>query len=189
MRNSSTIVGIAGSLRTGSINQALLRAAAEAAWPVTRVEIASIREIPLYDEDLETAQGIPEVVQQLKDRIASSDGLLLVTPEYNNSMPGVFKNAVDWLSRPPKDIRRVFADRPVAIMGATPGPGGTILAQNAWLPVLRALGMRPWFGGRLLVSGAGRVFDEDGRLTDEQIRERLKIFMAGFETFIGNKST
>jgi NAD(P)H-dependent FMN reductase len=107
------------------------------------VEIASIRGIPLYDGDLEAEKGIPDAVQILKDLIASSDGLLLVTPEYNNAMPGVFKNAIDWLSRPPKDIRRVFGDRPVALMGATPGMGGTILGQNAWLPVLRTLGMRP----------------------------------------------
>ena len=185
-RYPTTIIAIAGSLRKGSFNAALLRAATEVASPTTRVEIASIREIPLYDEDLETAKGIPEAVQTLKDRIASSDGLLLATPEYNNSLPGVFKNAIDWLSRPPKDIARVFGDRPVALMGATPGPAGTILAQNAWLPVLRTLGMRPWFGGRLLVSGASRVFDEGGHMVDEQIRERLKSFMAGFEAFIGS---
>jgi len=102
-----------------------------------------------------------------------------------NSLPGVFKNAIDWLSRPAKDIARVFGDRPVALMGATPGPGGTILAQSAWLPVLRTLGTRPWFGARLLVSGAGKVFDEAGNLVDEHVRTQLKSFMAGFEQFIG----
>jgi NAD(P)H-dependent FMN reductase len=182
-----TIVGIAGSVRKGSFNAALLRAAAEAASPNARVEIASIREIPLYDADIEAEKGIPTVVEQLKDRIASSDGLLLVTPEYNNSLPGIFKNAIDWLSRPPKDIRRVFGDRPVALMGATPGAGGTILAQSAWLPVLRTLGMRPWFGSRMYVSGASAVFDSDGQLVDDQIREQLKRFMAGFEAFISLK--
>lgn len=183
----TTIIGIAGSLRKGSFNAALLRAAAEAASPTTRVEIVSIREIPLYDEDLETERGIPDAVQKIKDRIASSDGLLLVTPEYNNSIPGVLKNAIDWLSRPAKDIGRVFGGRPVALMGATPGPGGTILAQNAWLPVLRTLGMAPWFGARLLVSGANRVFDDNGNLVDEQIRGRLRSFVAGFEEFISRK--
>ena len=182
-----TIVGIAGSVRKGSFNAALLRAAAEAASPNARVEIESIREIPLYDADVEAEKGIPTIVQQLKDRIASSDGLLLVTPEYNNSLPGVFKNAIDWLSRPPKDIRRVFGDRPVALMGATPGAGGTILAQSAWLPVLRTLGMRPWFGARMYVSGASAVFDSEGQLVDDQIREQLKRFMAGFESFIRQK--
>jgi len=182
---TTTIIGIAGSLRRGSFNAALLRAAAEAVSPATRMEIASIREIPLYDGDVEAEKGVPDAVQKLKDRIASSNGLLLVTPEYNNSLPGVFKNAIDWLSRPAKDIARVFGDRPVALMGATPGPGGTILAQSAWLPVLRTLGTRPWFGARLLVSGAGKVFDAAGNLVDEHVRTQLKSFMAGFEQFIG----
>jgi len=182
---TTTIIGIAGSLRRGSFNAALLRAAAEAVSPATRMEIASIREIPLYDGDVEAEKGVPDAVQKLKDRIASSNGLLLVTPEYNNSLPGVFKNAIDWLSRPAKDIARVFGDRPVALMGATPGPGGTILAQSAWLPVLRTLGTRPWFGARLLVSGAGKVFDAAGNLVDEHVRSQLKSFMAGFEQFIG----
>ncbi|HYR83989.1 MAG TPA: NADPH-dependent FMN reductase [Terriglobia bacterium] len=182
---TTTIIGIAGSLRRGSFNAALLRAAAEAVSPATRLEIASIREIPLYDGDVEAEKGVPDAVQKLKDRIASSNGLLLVTPEYNNSLPGVFKNAIDWLSRPAKDIARVFGDRPVALMGATPGPGGTILAQSAWLPVLRTLGTRPWFGARLLVSGAGKVFDAAGNLVDEHVRSQLKSFMTGFEQFIG----
>ncbi len=182
---TTTIIGIAGSLRRGSFNAALLRAAAEAVSPATRLEIASIREIPLYDGDVEAEKGVPDAVQKLKDRIASSNGLLLVTPEYNNSLPGVFKNAIDWLSRPAKDIARVFGDRPVALMGATPGPGGTILAQSAWLPVLRTLGTRPWFGARLLLSGAGKVFDAAGNLVDEHVRSQLKSFMAGFEQFIG----
>ena len=182
---TTTIIGIAGSLRRGSFNAALLRAAAEAVSPATRLEIASIREIPLYDGDVEAEKGVPDAVQKLKDRIASSNGLLLVTPEYNNSLPGVFKNAIDWLSRPAKDIARVFGDRPVALMGATPGPGGTILAQSVWLPVLRTLGTRPWFGARLLLSGAGKVFDAAGNLVDEHVRSQLKSFMAGFEQFIG----
>jgi len=180
----TTIIGISGSLRKASLNASLLLAAVEVASADTHVEIASIRDIPLYDEDFETAAGIPNVVSELKDRIASSDGLLLVTPEYNNSLPGVFKNAIDWLSRPVRDIKRVFGGRPVALMGATPGPGGTILAQNAWLPVLRTLGMNPWFGARMHVSSAARLFDNNGKLVDEQTRERLKSFVAGFEEFI-----
>src|SRR5262245_29129424 len=131
----SRIVAIAGSLRTGSYNAALLRAAVAAAPAGLQVETVSIRGIPLYDGDAEAASGIPEAVAKLKNLVASSDGLLLVTPEYNNGIPGVFKNAIDWLSRPNADIPRVFGGRPVALMGATPGRGGTILAQNAWLPV------------------------------------------------------
>ena len=178
------IVGISGSLRAGSYNAALLRAAGETAPEGARVEVASIREIPLYDADLE-ARAFPEAVRILKDRIAASAGLLLVSPEYNNSFPGVMKNAIDWLTRPPADIPRVFRDRPVAVIGATPGRGGTALAQTAWLPVLRTLGMRPWFGQRLQVSGAKSLFDAAGGLADEEIRTRLRAFMAGFVEFIG----
>ena len=148
----------------------LLRAAVEAVPAGSTIQIESIRDIPLYDGDVEAEQGIPQAVQQLKARIVAADGLLIVTPEYNNSMPGVLKNAIDWLSRPPADIPRVFRGRPVAIMGATPGQGGTLLSQAAWLPVVRTLGMRPWFEGRVNVSGAGKVFDTDGRVADEAIR-------------------
>lgn len=102
------IIGIAGSLRAGSYNKALLRTAATLMPPGATLEIASIQGIPLYDGDVETNEGIPAVVAQLKDLIAGSDGVLLVTPEYNNSMPGVLKNTIDWLSRPPADIARVF---------------------------------------------------------------------------------
>ena len=182
-----TIIGISGSLRKNSFNAGLLRAAAEAVSSGTRLEILSIRDIPLYDADVEEVSGVPAAVQQIKDRVASADGLLLATPEYNNSIPGVFKNAIDWMSRPAADIGRVFADRPVALMGATPGMGGTTLAQSAWLPVLRTLQMRPWFGGRLLVSGARQAFDGQGNLLDEKIRGQLKAFVAGFEGFIGRK--
>jgi NAD(P)H-dependent FMN reductase len=180
----ATIIGIAGSLRAGSLNLKLLRAAIELAPPSLTVEIESIRDIPLYDGDLEEKQGIPPVVARLKDRIAASDGVLLVTPEFNNSIPGTFKNAIDWLSRPPADIPRVFQDRPVALMGATPGRGGTTLAQAAWLPVLRTLRTRTWFVGRLGVAQAAKVFDEAGRLIDDRTRGELTTFMAGFAAFI-----
>ena len=111
--------------------------------------------------------------------------MLLVSPEYNNSIPGVFKNAIDWLSRPSADIGKVFGGRPVGVIGASPGGFGTILAQNAWLPVLRTLGTRPWFGGRLQVSRAGSVFSEAGDLADEAIRTQLAKYLAGFVAFIG----
>ena len=161
----------------------LLRAAVEAVPAGSTIQIESIRDIPLYDGDVEAEQGIPQGVQQLKARIVAADGLLIVTPEYNNSMPGVLKNAIDWLSRPPADIPRVFRGRPVAIMGATPGQGGTLLSQAAWLPVVRTLGMRPWFEGRVNVSGAGKVFDTDGRVADEATRDRIRTFVEGFAAF------
>ena len=168
------IIGISGSLRKASFNSALLRAAVDVTPEGATLEIASIQGIPLYDGDVESSTGIPAVVQDLKDRIAAADGLLLVTPEYNSSIPGVFKNAIDWLTRPASDIARVFNNRPVGLIGATPGRGGTILAQAAWLPVLRTLGTKPWFGGRVTVSGAKRVFDESGQLVDDEVRSQLQ---------------
>jgi NAD(P)H-dependent FMN reductase len=178
------IVGIAGSLRRASFNASLLRAAAALSPADTEFEVASIAGIPLYDGDLESEGGVPEVVAALKERIAAADGLLLVTPEYNNSMPGVLKNAIDWLSRPAKDVPRVFGGKPVAILGATPGGGGTRLSQAAWLPVMRALGTRLWSGRQLYVASAGQAFDADGNLVDEKIRKLLAEFLAGFAAFV-----
>lgn len=174
------LIGLSGSLRTGSFNSALLREAQGLAPAGVELVAGSIRDIPLYDGDLERDQGLPEAVTALKDLIADSDGLMLFTPEYNNSIPGVFKNAVDWLSRPSDDIGRVFGGLPVAVLGASPGGFGTILSQNAWWPVLRTLGTDPWFEGRLMVARAGSVFDADGRITDEAIRKRLGDFVVGF---------
>jgi len=179
------IIGIAGSLRAGSYNAALLRAAAELAPAAgMSIEIASIRGIPLYDGDVETASGIPPEVAQLKDRVAAAPGLLLVTPEYNNSIPGVFKNAIDWMSRPPKDAARVFGGKPVGLIGATIGAGGTALAQAAWLPVLRTLGTAAYFGPRVGVREAAKVFDEHGALVDPITRGLLEKFLAGFAAFV-----
>jgi NAD(P)H-dependent FMN reductase len=177
------LIGLSGSLRKGSFNSALLRAAAGLVPAGSELAIGTIRGIPLYDGDIEAAEGIPAPVQALKDAVAAADGLLLVTPEYNNSIPGVFKNAIDWLSRPASDIKRVFGGKPVAIIGASPGGFGTILSQNAWLPVLHTLGATHWSGGRLLVSRAGSVFDDAGAVTDPRILEQLRGFVGGFAAF------
>ena len=107
------LLGISGSLRRGSHNSALLRAATRLMPPEATLEVASIRGIPLYDYDVEV-QGLPAAVTQLKEAIVGADGVLLVTPEYNNGIPGVFKNAIDWLSRPSSDVKRVFGGRPSA---------------------------------------------------------------------------
>ena len=178
------IVGISGSLRRGSFNTSLLRAAAQAAPAGVTIDVRTIHGIPLYDADIENGPGIPEAVRILKDDIASSNGVLLVTPEYNNSIPGVFKNAIDWLSRPDDDIARVFRGRPVALMGASPGRFGTTLSQAAWLPVIRTLGMRPWFDERLLVFEARKMFDDAGKLTDVHTRERMVKFVEGYCAFV-----
>jgi NAD(P)H-dependent FMN reductase len=179
----TTILGISGSLRSGSFNTALLRAAAELAPPGVALELATLHGIPLYDGDVESASGIPRAVAELKERIARADGLCIATPEYNGSIPGVLKNAIDWLSRPTANIAGLFRGRPVALLGATLGRGGTSLAQAAWLPVLRALGLQPWFGGRLQVSLANEVFGSDGRLKDERVRGELQAFVTGFAAF------
>lgn len=183
-----TLIGISGSLRRQSFNTALLRAAAELMPEGSTLEIADISAIPLYNGDVESADGIPAVVTQLKDRIAASHGLLLSTPEYNNSIPGVLKNTIDWLTRPASDIPAVFGNRAVAVMGASPGPFGTLLSQNAWLPVLRTLRTRPWFEGRLMVSRAAGVFNESGELVDEKTRGQLQKFVEGFVRFAGAKA-
>ena len=180
----ATILGICGSLRRGSYNGMLLRAVADVMPAGSAIEIASIREIPLYDGDLEAEQGIPSAVEQLKNRFAAADGVLLVTPEYNNSIPGVFKNAIDWLSRPSSDIPRVFRGRPVGLIGATPGMGGTGLSQAAWLPVLRTLGMLPYFESRIQVPNAGKVFDGSGKIVDAATADRVRVFAEGFAAFV-----
>lgn len=178
------ILGISGSLRRASFNTGLLRAAAEAAPPGVTFDARTLHGVPLYDGDVEAAEGVPEAVAALKDALKAADGLLMVTPEYNNGVPGVFKNALDWMSRPPGE-GELFKGKPVALMGASPGNFGTTLSQAHWLPVLRTLGTRPWFEGRLLVARARNLFDEDGNLTDEATRKRVAEFVEGFARFIG----
>ncbi len=176
------ILGVSGSLRKNSFNTALLNAAAAAAGESARIDVVTLHGIPLYDGDLEAEKGLPAAVKELKDRIAASDALLFATPEYNHGIPGVFKNAIDWLSRPPDDIPRVFHGRLVGLIGATPGGFGTMMAQTAWLPVLRTLRMRPWFGGRLMLGGAGKLFSADGTL-DAETAKRVAEFVEEFAAF------
>lgn len=177
------LLGISGSLRAGSFNTALLRAAQSRLPPGVRLEIATLHGIPLYDGDREATEGLPSAVTELKEKIVASDGVLLATPEYNNGIPGVFKNAIDWLSRPASDAARIFADRPFAVIGASPGGFGTILSQAAWLPVLRTLGARFWAGGRLMVSRAQQVFDAEGAIAEPKLAGQLEQFVAGFAAF------
>lgn len=178
------LIGISGSLRRASYNTALLRAAIEVVPDGVTLELKTLHGIPLYDGDVEANEGIPSSVIALKEAIVAAQGVVLVTPEYNNGIPGVFKNAIDWLSRPPQDAARIFRNKPFAVMGASPGGFGTILSQNAWLSVLRTLGTHTWFGGRLMVSRAQNVFDEAGVLNDAAVKEQLKQFMQGFAEFV-----
>ncbi len=174
------LIGISGSLRRGSFNTALLHAATGLLPAEASLEIATVHGIPLYDADLEASAGLPPAVSTLKEAVVAADGVLLATPEYNNGIPGVFKNAIDWLSRPAADIPRVFGGKPIALMGASPGAFGTTLSQAAWLPVLRTLGTSPWFGGRLLLARAGEVFDDALAIKDGATQERVRQFLAGF---------
>jgi NAD(P)H-dependent FMN reductase len=183
MSTTIRIIGLSGSLRKASYNTALLHAAAGMMPDGVELTVRTLHGIPLYNGDDEAATGIPPAVVELKDAIAAADGLLLSTPEYNNSMPGVFKNAIDWLSRS-DDSDRVFGGKPVAIMGASPGPFGTILSQNAWLTVLKTLGTETWSGGRLLVSRAHTAFDAQGILVDESAKKHLREFIEGFVKFV-----
>ncbi len=178
-----TILGLSGSLRRASFNAGLLRAAAELASDGTRIEIGTIRDVPLYNGDVEEKDGTPTAVKTLLSQLGAADALLLVTPEYNNGIPGVFKNAIDWMSR--GEGLAMFAGKPVALIGVSPGGFGTILAQNHWLPILRTLKTRPWLEGRLMVSRARGLFDEDGNLTDEATREALGKFVRDFSQSLG----
>ena len=179
------ILGISGSLRAGSFNTALLRAAQHVAGDGIEFEMATLHGIPLYDGDAEARDGEPDAVATLKRKVMAADGVLLVTPEYNNGIPGVFKNGIDWLSRtsPVGDIPSVFGGRPFALIGASPGGFGTILSQNHWLPVLKTLGVQLWAGNKLMVSRAAGVFDADGALVDAKVRGQLAGFVQGFAAF------
>ena len=166
----TTIIGLSGSLRAASFNTGLLRAATGAAPAGSELKIESLRGVPVYDGEEEAASGIPARVKEIKDAVAAADGLLLASPEYNNAMPGVLKNAIDWMTRPTADVKRVFGGKPVALIGVTPGGWGTLQAQSSWLPVLRHLGCLFWSEGHMAISKAGDSFEADGTLKDDKIR-------------------
>lgn len=175
-----TIVAMSGSLRKNSYNSGLLRAAKELTPKDIHVEILNISDIPLYNADLEEAEGVPAIVETIKNQIAQADGIIFSTPEYNNGIPGVMKNALDWLSRPAEDITRVFHGKPFALMGASTSRFGTLNAQTSWLPILRLLKLRPFFQNPMMISAAHNVFDENVNLIDDSIRKNLEKFMSDF---------
>jgi chromate reductase len=176
------ILALGGSLREASRNRALLREAAALAPAGTTLDlghVAATGSLPLFSQDTLERDGPPPGVSQLKDALRAADGLLLATPEYNWGIPGFLKNAIDWASRPAKDIPNVFGDLPVALIGAG-GSGGTRVAQSAWLSVFHYLEMRPWSGHALYVDRASERFDEHNRLSDEATREQLRAVVTGF---------
>ena len=176
------LIAISGSLRKASFNTRLANAMARHAPDGVDIDVATCHGIPLYDGDLEAAEGIPAAVTELRDRIKAADGVILVTPEYNAGMPGVFKNALDWLSRPPAEMHPTFEGKPTALAGASPGGLGTTLAQAGSLVSLRQFKLR-LFPDHLRISKAGDVFDEDGNV-DKGTVDKLESWLADFERFV-----
>jgi chromate reductase, NAD(P)H dehydrogenase (quinone) len=166
-------LGVSGSLRKGSYNTAALRAAAELLPEGMTLEIADIAQFPLYSEDVRQA-GFPPPVQKLRDQILAADALIFVTPEYNYSMSGVLKNAIDWASRPPN---QPFDGKPVAIMGVTPSLWGTTRAQYHLRQSCVYLNMLPLNKPEVLVAGALAKFDAELRLTDKTTRDLVAQLM------------
>ena len=168
MSDSGTvrILGIAGSLRRGSANRALLRLAQEMAPSGMTIESFDIAPIEPYNEDVRQ-QGFPKPVEDLRARIKAADGLLLVTPEYNYSIPGVLKNAIDWASRPPD---QPFNDKPAAIMGASPSALGSGRAQYHLRQSCVFLNMHLINKPEVMIAAAHTKFNEQGKLTDEPTR-------------------
>jgi chromate reductase len=174
------IAGIAGSLRRASFNRGLLRAAIESAPAGMTIEPLEIRELPHYDADLDL-EGGPETVRAFKAGIMAADGILIATPEYNYSMPGVLKNALDWASRQPE---RALQDKAVAIVGATPGRWGTVRSQLALRQMLMFPACRVMPAPLMTIAGARAHFDEDGSLTDAEVRTQLVEVLEAFATWI-----
>jgi len=175
------VLGIAGSLRSGSHNRALIRAASELAPPGVEIVEFDLRELPFYDGDVEAA-GDPESVTAFKDAIRSADALLIATPEYNHGIPGVLKNAIDWASRPA--LASPLAGKPVAIMGASTGRGGTKRAQDQLRQSLtfpRAAVLDP----HVLAPEAYMLFDEEGVLVDEETRSAISDLLESLASVAG----
>jgi chromate reductase, NAD(P)H dehydrogenase (quinone) len=174
------ILGISGSLRRGSFNTGVLRAALELAPPGMTIETCDISAIPLYNEDVRE-QGFPPPVAELRARIKDADGLLLVTPEYNYSIPGVLKNAIDWASRPPE---QPFEGKPIGIMGASAGAMGSGRAQyhlRQCFVFLNGLVMnRP----EVMVPAAQTKFDPSGKLTDQATRDFISAHLTAFKSWV-----
>lgn len=166
-----TICGIAGSLRRDSLNKALLSAVAEAVPDLAEVRIASIEGIPLYNADVEAAEGIPVAVARLAEEIRGADALLIVTPEYNAGIPGVLKNVIDWLSRVKPSV---FAGRPTAMMGASPGKLGTPRAQMQLRNNLANVDARVTAQPAIYVGGADRQVGPDGAGLDDDTTDFIR---------------
>jgi chromate reductase len=183
--NPLRIAGISGSLRQGSYNTAALRALQELAADRLDIDIITLHGIELFNEDVE-AQGWPPRVQQLRDRVAPADALIFATPEYNYSIPGVLKNAIDWLSRPERE-GPIF-NKPAAILGASPSRIGTARAQAHLRQVAYYNGMPLLPTVEILIARAGDKFDDDGKLTDDGTRDYLGQLAEQFADWVERQS-
>lgn len=172
MTKKLTIVGISGSLRKDSYNTALLRAAQELMPDDAELEIVSIADIPFFNEDVEAA-GLPESVQAFRAKLQAADGLLVAMPEYNYSIPGVLKNALDWASRPGPDKVQPLSDKPLSVIGASPGAYGTARGQHHMRQVSVNMNMHPLTKPEVMVTFADKKIS-DGKLTDEATRTVLR---------------
>lgn len=175
------VVGIAGSLRRQSYNRALLRAAQELAPERLRIKIHDLADVPLFNEDVE-AEGTPHAVAALREAIGAADGLLIATPEYNHGVPGVLKNAVDWLSRPPR--RSVLQGKPTALIGASLGATGTARGQSQLRQAFVFTDTPAMLQPEILVGRAKERFDAELRLTDETTRTFLGRHLEAFTAWI-----
>ncbi|SRR5579875_273687 len=181
MAETIKVFAICGSLRKGSYNRMALKAAAENLPPGMALDqYDRLAEIPPYNEDVRQ-QGFPPVVEDLCRRIREADGLLFVTPEYNYSMPGVLKNAIDWASRAPA---QPFAGKPIAMMGASMGMFGTGRAQYHLRQTCVFLDMIPLNKPEVMIPQAQNKFDAQGRLTDEATRKFIQDLMAALAAWI-----
>jgi chromate reductase len=176
------IVALAGSTRKDSFNKLFLQSAVRAAEPsgasVTLVDLADYR-MPLYDGDLETESGLPEAAIRLKEVMAEADAFLISSPEYNASISAVLKNSLDWVSRPGGVEGSVFAGKPALLISASPGGLGGLRGLNHLRDVLTNLGVFPYNKQQALPAAYG-AFDDDGKLKDASVRERLKGLVEGF---------
>ena len=170
-----TAVGLCGSLRRGSLNAALLNAAVSAGQPRIDLRVFDLAPVPMYNQDLES-DGDPEPVAVLKAAVRQADLVVIATPEYNAGLPGVLKNALDWVSRPPRP--QAWDGKPVAVMGATPGGFGTTLAQAQLRASLAHAGAHAMPLPRMMLSRAGQAFTKAGALADPRAEERMSGFMA-----------
>ena len=170
MNTPMTILGIAGSLRKSSFNRAALRVAQNLVPEGVTLEVFDLGGIPPFNQDEE--QNPPDSVVQLKKRIRAADAILIVTPEYNYSIPGVLKNAIDWASRPYGDS--AWEGKPVGLMGASVGAMGTSRAQYHLRQVFVFLNMYPLNRPEVMITNAGQRFDEQGNLTDQDTKAHIR---------------